>query len=425
MRKFKNNNLILTAFSTRAAAECFSSKKNIKIYSFDFFGDLDLKEVAHYAYSLKENNYIFQTKKLFEVIKTFLNYNSDKNYNLIYGSDWDNQPELLYKLEQFNNLKIRGNSASIVFKLNKKENLKTIFKTAENVGFKTPELFLNKNKLVNFHNNAKKDLIIKPYRSGGGLNLELIKAETNKAKKIDDIFIKKKNDYYVQEFITGENRSCQFAADGKNTKILSFTKELKASEVNSKLTNNFKYAGNILIKEEKREIKIIKEFIKKITREYSLQGINGIDYIKNNNGIFFIELNPRFTAAVELLKPLYKKELFNIYFKKKLFKNYLKTYLQKDFGFCAKVIYYTNQDFQLTKNLDKIFLNIKRKKSKQFKESKIEIKDLPKKGESFSKKDPVFTLIIKTINENQYLELKNLIFYEFELYLKNKNQYYR
>jgi predicted ATP-grasp superfamily ATP-dependent carboligase len=422
MKNFKNKNLILSSFSIRAAAECFSTLKNQNIYCFDFFGDLDLKKIADYSFSLKENNISFKTEKLYEAVKKFLIQNKNQDYYLIYGSDWDNHPELLYKLEQFKNLKIRGNSAAVISELNKKESLKDLFKIAEKFGFKTPELFLDQKIAIEFLSKEKKNLIFKPYHSGGGLEIQIIKEIENKEKNFEDILTKKKDDFYFEEFIEGENRSCQFAADGENAEIMAFTRELKTAEINPNLENSFKYAGNILIKEEEKKIKIIKRFIQNITRKYSLQGINGIDYIKNDKGIFFIELNPRFTAAVELLIPFYQEEFLKIYLKNEVANDYLKKYLQKDFAFSTKLIYYAEQNFKLKHDLRKVFKRIKNKKiANNFIDSKIEIKDLPIKGEKFNKDDPVFTLIIKTKNKHFYLEIKNLLFSEFGKYFKEQS----
>jgi predicted ATP-grasp superfamily ATP-dependent carboligase len=162
---------------------------------------------------------------------------------------------------------------------------------------------------------------------------------------------------------------------------------------------------------------IISIFINELVKKYSLQGINGIDYIKNEQGIFFIELNPRFTAAVELIKDIYREELLNIYLKNELAADYLKKYLKRDLGLSAKVIYYTDHNFKLKKTLSEIFKIIKQEiPPRILAESKIEIKDLPKKGEFFKKDDPVFSLIIKSKNKNDYLSIKNLVFSEFKKY---------
>jgi predicted ATP-grasp superfamily ATP-dependent carboligase len=348
MKNYKNINLILTSFSTRAAADCFSTLKNLKIYSFDYFGDLDLKEIVDYSYSLKENKHNFKTEVLFEAVKKFLRQNQNQEYDLIYASAWDNHPELLYQLEKIKNLRLRGNSAAVISKLNQKETLKNLFKLAEKAGFKTPDLFLNKNDFYYFSDKIDKDLIIKPYQSGGGLDLKLIKAGTAKEKVLKDNFTAN-GSFFAEEFIKGNNRSCQFAADGKKARILSFTQELKADAVNPKFKNSFKYAGNILTKEDVKSRNIISTFINELVKKYSLQGINGIDYIKNEQGIFFIELNPRFTAAVELIKDIYREELLNIYLKNELAADYLKKYLKRDLGLSAKVIYYTDHNFKLKK----------------------------------------------------------------------------
>ncbi|OEG62655.1 MAG: hypothetical protein BHK79_02540 [Halanaerobium sp. MDAL1] len=415
MKNCSPSKLILTSFSTRAAADTFLNLGNIDLYSFDYFGDLDLTEFVISSFSLKKQNLDFKTELLFKAIKEFLINNPDKQYNLIYGSDWDHKPELLNELEKIENLKLRGNSAAVISQLNKKETLIDLFQLAKSSGFKTPELFLKAKDLKKIKNKDIKDLIIKPYHSGGGLDLRVINSEKN----FDYIFNEKKENFYLQEFIEGESRSCQFAADSTKAEILSFTRELKATNIDQKSENNFKYGGNILIKENEKERKIIRKFINKLTKKYSLQGINGIDYIKNEKGIFFIELNPRFTAAVELLRPIYQEELLNIYFSNQLTTNYLKKYLQQDLAFNIKAIYYAEKDFTVKKDLRDILEEIKKERiNKLSSVFDLKIKDLPEIGEHFTAGEPVFTLLFKAENEKNYLEIKDLIFSDFTVYFR-------
>ena len=383
-------NLIVSAFSSRALAET-AAVYGAKIFSFDFFGDQDLKKYTEDSYSLKKAQKKYKTEGLYRIIQSFLLSNKEKSFYFCYASDWDNHYQLLSKLEANDNLNIKGNSAAILKKLTGVTNKIKLFETVKKSNFKIPELIFEQKDLGKIKYTADSVYLQKPIRSGGGKNIKIIESKKELSKKIKE---NKADAFYFEKYIEGELLSLQFAADGENAELISFSKQLTALNSDSP----FKYGGNILIKPAAVLIEKSKRLIKLLTKKYSLKGINGVDFIKNGSDLYFLELNPRFTAAVELLLDIYGRQLFAIYFEDDLRKNYLNKYLQHLKHLKAKLILYSFYDLKVThnivKNIDKIDAN----------NFNFKIKDIPKKGELFTKGDPLCTLIVEAENEKKLWE---------------------
>jgi uncharacterized protein len=125
--------------------------------------------------------------------------------------------------------------------------------------------------------------LIKPRRSGGGHAI----TEWRPGAAIP-------RNSVLQERISGTPGSIVFAADGRSVCPLAFTRLLIAPD--------FRYLGNILVPPVDEAVTIAET----VTREFGLVGVNGIDFIVNNNGRPIpIEVNPRYTAAMELAERQY------------------------------------------------------------------------------------------------------------------------
>lgn len=407
-------NIIISGFSSRALVET-AAEFECKIYSFDYFGDQDLEKYTADYFSIKNSpGSHYSIKVLFRMIKYFLRKNINKNFYFIYTSSWDNHPELLSELESLNNLTFAANNSDVINKLCSKKGLYDLFKVIKKTALKTPEIIFDKDIIKERLNkdeflNSDKKFLLKPLKSGGGREIELIYSLKDysriKGKLIND-------NYYFEEYIDGELYSAQFGADTRNSKLISITKQLNALNTE----NAFQYGGNILIKADQQLRKILQETADLLTSIYGLKGINGFDFIIRNDEMYFLELNPRFTAAVELLLPIYSEDVFKIYFEKEIKKNYLHKYLNTDIKESGKIIYYAKSDLKVKDDLNKL-------NSKNIRDSIIEsgqnnyfIKDLPQIGEKFLKGDPVFTLIIKADNEENFWKLTRKVFSQARRY---------
>ncbi|MFW5809331.1 MAG: ATP-grasp domain-containing protein [Halanaerobium sp.] len=400
--------IILSAFSSRSLAETASFFNTNCLYSFDYFADEDLKEYVNYFYSLKKDkNAEYKTEFLYSQLKRFLLINQNDIFYFVYGSDWDNQFQLLEKLSQNINLIIKGNSPNTLKRLAGEKGLLSLFNLIKKTDLKRPAIIF-KNDPFAEKDFSKTLYLKKPLAGGGGKNIEIV---TKPAKYSADNRLQIVDGFYLQEYIKGESYSVQFAADGKKAKILSFCRQLNA--FNSK--SSFKYGGNILVKPDNSTINKITKAANLLVENYSLKGINGFDYIQNDDGLYFLELNPRYTAAVELLIPIFGRELFAVYFKDQLKKDYLNDYLNTELKASGKVIYYAEEKIKIKYELRREFKKIyNRALNNKFKNVEVKIKDIPTAGEVFNKKDPVFTLIIKSKNEDQFWQVCSYLFSEIE-----------
>ena len=401
-------NIILSSFSSRALAETASFFNTNQLYSFDYFADQDLKKYVNYFYSLKKDiNAEYKTEFLYSQLKRFLMINQNNIFYFIYGSDWDNQPQLLEELSNYQNLIIKGNSAKTLKRLAGKSGLLGLFNLIKKSHLKRPAIIFKDDSCLH-ENDNNKVFLKKPFASGGGKNIEIV---NNQPENIAANSLNTADAFYLQEYIKGKCFSVQFAADGKKAKVLSFCRQLSAFNSNSA----FKYGGNILVKPDKSTIKKITQTANLIVENYSLRGINGFDYIQNENGLYFLELNPRYTAAVELLIPIFGRDLFAVYFKDQLKKDYLKDYLSTDLKTSGKVIYYAEEKIKIKYDLKLEFKNIYNKAlNNKLKNVEVKIRDIPTAGEVFNEKDPVFTLIIKSKNEDQFWQACSYLFEELE-----------
>lgn len=410
-------NIIISGFSSRALVET-AAKSDCKIYSFDYFGDQDLKKYTADYFSIKDSpGCHYSIKVLFKMIRDFLKKNSDKKFYFIYTSNWDNHPELLSRLEVLDNLIFAANSSEVIDNLCTKNGLFELFKVISKTKLKTPEIIFDKNFIKNRFNNDFSNIdrkyLLKPLKSGGGKEIELIYS----LKDYNRIKGKLKNDnYYFEEYIDGKLYSAQFGADTRNSRLLSVTKQLNARNTD----NPFKYGGNILIKADEQLRKTLQETADLLTSTYGLKGINGFDFIIRNGEKYFLELNPRFTAAVELLLPIYSEDVFKIYFEKNINKNYIHKLLNTDIKESGKLIYYAQKNLKIKDDLKKLNNKNIRDSITESDQNKYLIKDLPQIGEKFLKGDPVFTLIIKADNKDNFWKLIRKVFLKVNEYFYYK-----
>ncbi|RCW48746.1 MULTISPECIES: ATP-grasp domain-containing protein [unclassified Halanaerobium] len=386
--------VLVSGFSGRALSET-AAKAGCDVSCIDFFGDLDLKKFCSRSFSIKRNSagQNYSTEGLLKLIEKHY----DKEQYFVYSSDWDNRPELLNKVLAEKEIKLLGNSAEVLKKISSKvsrEKGSDIFSYLKKRGFNLPEIIKTGEELKKQSRiNPDRKYLLKPYLSGGGKNITVYN-NLNKAQK--EIDTEMWGNFYLQQYIEGRVSSAIFAADGRSAEILGITEQLK--DLN--FQNSFRYGGNLLIRSTSDIIKKLQNMAESLSREYGLKGISGIDFILAPDGIYFIELNPRFTAAVELLLPIFGKELFNLYFSSSIDENLREKFIFSEMPLYAKVIYYAKSNLTVKKEITKLL---------DYKEinmsGKYEFRDLPHPGEYIEKTSPVCTVLIRAGSRQKLFEL--------------------
>lgn len=133
--------------------------------------------------------------------------------------------------------------------------------------------------------------IRKPYRSASGMDIDFA----------SNVVPEKSHDHYFQQFIRGDAQSAVFVATKKVAQLLGITQQLIGTPWCG--VDTFRYAGSV------GPLAVTNDMTRRwhrigavLASEFDLQGLFGVDAVVNEHGIFTIEVNPRYTASVEVLE---------------------------------------------------------------------------------------------------------------------------
>jgi predicted ATP-grasp superfamily ATP-dependent carboligase len=143
---------------------------------------------------------------------------------------------------------------------------------------------------------AGRRLVAKPRRSGGGQGVRQWRA----AEPLLD-------DELLQEWVDGVPASLVFVADGHDAVALGLTRQLIGDTAFG--ATGHRWCGNLLgsvaapvLAAEPAVLASATSAAQALTRAFGLRGVNGIDFIARDEAAVVIEVNPRWTAAAELVE---------------------------------------------------------------------------------------------------------------------------
>ena len=123
---------------------------------------------------------------------------------------------------------------------------------------------------------------------------------------------------YFQERIGGAPGSIVFAGDGQRSVALGISRLLVGEAAFG--AGGFRYCGNILTAARDpqfaREEDLLArgvELADAVTRSFGLVGLNGIDFIARSGRPYPVEVNPRYTASMELIERAYGVSIFDVH----------------------------------------------------------------------------------------------------------------
>ncbi|PRD41508.1 hypothetical protein C5748_21580 [Phyllobacterium phragmitis] len=106
-----------------------------------------------------------------------------------------------------------------------------------------------------------------------------------------------KPDHYFQRFVEGRNISALFIADGKEARLIGFSRQWSAPSQNSP----YRYGGAVrLLRYSKRKQHRIGEWLTALTARTGLVGLCAADFIDGPAGLWLIEINPRPGATLDI-----------------------------------------------------------------------------------------------------------------------------
>lgn len=192
---------------------------------------------------------------------------------VVYGSGLEYHLTTLKYLEQ--NFIVLGNASDVFLSVQDKTQffleLRTLHIVYPKTEFEQPE------KTAGW--------LQKPLKGEGGVGIT--RAETKQSS----------DSCYWQKFCTGKPLSALFIANGSEHKIIGFQKQ----EVTQLGYDEFVFSAVISQPEINNSIvRYLDEIICKLVSAFSLKGINSLDFIENNQQCYVLEINPRFSASLNL-----------------------------------------------------------------------------------------------------------------------------
>ncbi|MGH7646807.1 MAG: ATP-grasp domain-containing protein [Gemmatimonadaceae bacterium] len=166
-------------------------------------------------------------------------------------------------------------------------------------GFAAPEI-----RLRGARDAHHTSWLAKPFASGGGHGISRWRQGTSLHAT-----------HFLQQRIAGIPGSLVFAADGQVAVPFAFSRQLIGDPEFG--ASGFQYCGNILV--PARTATFAKadalfdtacNIADTLTRELELVGVNGIDFIARDGTPFVTEVNPRFTASMELAERAFGFSVF-------------------------------------------------------------------------------------------------------------------
>lgn len=106
---------------------------------------------------------------------------------------------------------------------------------------------------------------------------------------------------YLQQFIDGDSQSAVFVAAHGHAVLLGVSRQLIGTAWTG--ATGFRYAGSIgPIQPSSEQLAQWRRIGSSLAHEFDLKGLFGVDAIVNDQGIWTIEVNPRYTSSIEVLE---------------------------------------------------------------------------------------------------------------------------
>ena len=272
----------MIGLSVRAMVES-AVRSGYSVTALDAFGDQDLRRLVE-SRSLHHDFHAGYSPEALYQASHGLSFDA-----VAYTSSFENHPEILKRFEE--QYQILGNSSRVIRSV---RDWKRFFSALKSAGFRTPETSFKR-----IAPDAEKRWLVKPVLGGGGHGIDFL----NEIKTIPQGFM-------LHEYISGKSCSAAFIANGKKAVVIGITAQLIG--IPQLGSCGFRYCGNILPLPElldpvagRKIIDTVQQLADFLVQEYGLMGVNGIDFILKGDSVWPTEVNPRYSASMELIEKAY------------------------------------------------------------------------------------------------------------------------
>lgn len=261
--------LAILGSSARAAA--FSAvHAGYEVVTCDLFADADLRACGVEAH---------QIDRYPEGFKGWL---SGKRYDgWLYTGGLENYPALVDQLAEQS--KLLGNPGSVLSKVRSPAELSLC------LGDHFPETWMSAEGLP-----RDGSWLAKRYQSAGGSGVRPLTDS-----QLDGFSTDPK--HYYQRRVEGRPASAVYVANGERAVLLGLTEQLVGEAWTG--ASGFQYCGSvtgIVLSDSTKQT--IRQIGQTLAKQFQLQGLFGVDLVIGGSQVWAIEVNPRWTASVELLE---------------------------------------------------------------------------------------------------------------------------
>jgi len=241
--------------------------------------------------------------------------------------------------------------------------------------------------------------IRKPYQSMGGLGVCL----SSELPVLND------TRYFNQQFVSGPVYSAQFVtplnAAFNQTIVLGLTQQLSGPRLPGDAP--FTYLGNLGPVTSATDARLVPELVSTLTsigtclaKAFDLRGLWGIDFVIDDNQVYVLEVNPRYTAAVELLELAGQRSLLGLLWESNVGHN--KTLQPASHVIGKSTVYASSQlNFASDWNWNRLTRKLADKDWLYDAWSIPVLSDLPRPGTMIGRSDPVCTVwaVAETVHD--------------------------
>jgi uncharacterized protein len=282
--------VLIAGVAVRALA-ISAARAGYRVTAVDAFGDLDLRGAAAVIPLRVEHGAEYSPLAAVRAARAV------PAELVAYASNFENYPTAVARLAGHRDL--LGNPPTVLTRV---RNPLELMRVLRRRGFVSPGIRASPPKA----RRAPGSWLLKPRRSGGGHGTRIWRQGEPVPRT-----------HYLQERIAGTPGSIVFAADGRRAVTLGLTKQLVGDERLG--AHGFRYCGSLLgnpgglFRRVEGLLETARTLATTLTAEFGLVGLNGIDFIARNGVPYPIEVNPRYSASMELIERAHGLSIFEVH----------------------------------------------------------------------------------------------------------------
>ena len=287
----ERRHVLIAGVSTRALAVS-AARAGYRVTAADAFGDTDLREVAEVLRVHPDGPVRYTPPAAAAAARGVA---ADE---VAYTSNFENYPEAVSALAR--GRRLLGNPPAVLTRV---RNPIVLMRVLRQRGFAVPATRASAPPAA----REPERWLLKPRRSGGGHGTTPWSSGRPVSRRA-----------YVQERIRGVTGSIVFAADGRRAVALGLSRQLVGER--SFGAHGFRYCGSLLASEQApvfpRQAELLvcaTALADAVTEEFGLLGLNGLDFVARDGVPLPIEVNPRYSASMELVERATGSSLFAIH----------------------------------------------------------------------------------------------------------------